>query len=34
MMSHQMNCDKTLRVEYHHDFVWDRNFRNKRATQW
>jgi hypothetical protein len=21
MMSHQMNCDKTLRVEYHHDFV-------------
>jgi hypothetical protein len=33
MMSHQMNRDKIVRAEYHHNFVWDRHFRSKGTTQ-
>jgi hypothetical protein len=32
MMSCQMNYDKTVGAEYHHDFVWDRHFRSKGTT--
>ncbi len=26
-----MNCDKTFKLKYHHNFVWDRHFKSEEG---